>query len=357
KKMAGILPKNKANGVDFCGVNSDYYIIRSDLGCYMFSTNFHRGYNLTVHNLHPSCRGGDHYLALDDNTFYIIKGNSYRRVSDMTRDIDAVVSDLHPNCRGGDHYLSAYGNFYVIFQSRGVYRRTTDLSKDSGAYECTLHPNCQDGLYYWGTKSHSYFVKPKGQWGFEYHKTDNLNKDTDAATFSIHPDVLNFLPGGLAETQGPAFGKWELIKTIFNDSETPIEWNKKITRKVGYTKSKSSSLEHNWKVAISATYEPGDLIKLLSKFQFSMSAEYGGSSVNTENESWEEATEVEESVNLTLQAQAKLYVWQYKLGFGEDDVLFCRDLRFDDEPNPPADVPLPPANKHNYPTTKPRQME
>ena len=173
----------------------------------------------------------------------------------MSKDFEAAVFDHHPNCRGGDHYLSAYGNFYVIFKSRGVYRRTTDLSKDSDAVEYDLHPNCKDGLYYWGTKSYTYFVKPKDQWWVKYHKTDNLNKDTKAATYSIHVDVLNFLPGGLAETQGPAFGNWELIKTIVNDSETPLNWEKKITHKVGFTQSTSSSIEHNWTVAIGATYQ------------------------------------------------------------------------------------------------------
>ncbi|XP_017579681.1 uncharacterized protein LOC108443483 [Pygocentrus nattereri] len=343
--MAGILSKKQTKGVDFCGVNDNYYIVRSDLGCYMYSTNFHRGHDLIVYSLHPSCQGGDHYLAHNDDAFYIIKGNSCRRVSNMNRDLDSSVFELHPNCRGGDHYLSAYGNFYIIFKSRGVYRRITDLSTDGEAVEYTLHPNCQDGLYYWGTKSYTYFLKPKDQWGVQYHKTDNLNKDTDANTYSIHPDVLNFLPGGLAETQGPAFGKWELIKTIANDSETPINWEKKITRKVGYTKSKTSSIEHNWKVAMSATYSAGTLTESIAKFQFSVSAEYGGQSVNTDNESWEEATEMEESVSLALQPHSKMYVWQYKLGFGKEDVLFCRDLRFDDDSNHPTDVPLPHANK------------
>nr|XP_015217115.1 PREDICTED: uncharacterized protein LOC107075374 [Lepisosteus oculatus] len=343
--MEGIIPKSKAKGVDFCGVDSNYYIVRSDLGCYMWSTNFHRGSDLKVYSLHPSCQGGDHYLAYDDNTFYIIKGNVYRRVSNMSADTDAVVYDLHPNCRGGDHYLSAYGNFYIIFKSRGVYRRTSNMNKDSDAVEYTLHPNCKDGLYYWGTKSYTYFVKPKDQWGIQYHKTDNLHEDTKAETFSIHPDVVDFLPGGLGETYGPAFGKWELIKTIANDSETPITWEKKITRKVGYVKSKMSSIEHNWKVSMSATYQSGTLTESIAKFQFSLSAEYGGKSVNTEGENWEEATEVAESVNLTLKPHQKIYVWQYKLGFGKEDVLFCRDMRFDDDPTPPTDIPLPPARK------------
>ncbi|KAG7323157.1 hypothetical protein KOW79_012859 [Hemibagrus wyckioides] len=342
--MAGIVSKSKAKGVDFCGVSDNYLIVRSDLGCYLYSTNFHQGLGLTVYSLHPSCQGGDHYLAYDDSTFYIIKGNSYRRVSDMSKDLDAEVNELHKNCQGGDNYLSAYGKFYIIFKDRGVYRRTTDMSKDSDAVEYPLHPNCKDGLYYWGTKQYSYFLKPKGEWGIQYHKTDNLNKDTYASTYSVHPDVLNFLPGGLAITQGPAFGKWELIKTISNDSETPLHWQKKITQKVGYTKSKSSSIEHNWKISMSTTYQSGILTEGISKYQFSLSAEYGGQSVNTEEESWEEATETEESLDLTLQPHTKMFIWQYKLGFGKKDVLFCRDLIFDDDPNPPSTIPLPAAD-------------
>uniref|UniRef100_A0A3B3QZ32 Uncharacterized protein n=1 Tax=Paramormyrops kingsleyae TaxID=1676925 RepID=A0A3B3QZ32_9TELE len=331
--MAGILPKSKAKGVDFCDVDDNYYIIRSDLGCFMYSTNFHRGYDLKMYSLHPSCQGGDHYLAFDNNTFYIIKGNTYRHVSDMSKEFDSVVYNLHPNCQGGDHYLSAYGYFYIIFKSRGVYHKTSNMNKDSNAVEYQLHPNCKDGLYYWGTKSYSYFLKSKDEY---LHYAD---------TFSIHPDVLNFLPGGLGQTNGPAFGKWDLIKMISNDSEIPVTWKKKTTRKVSFTKSKLSSIEHNWKVNMSATFDLDALIAEIVKLQFSLSAEYGGTSVNTENENWEEATEVAETVILTLQPHTKMYVWQYKLGLGKEDVLFCRHMAFTDNPNPPSIIPLPPANK------------
>ncbi|XP_027010820.2 uncharacterized protein LOC113647978 [Tachysurus fulvidraco] len=276
--MAGILSKSEAKGVDFCGVDDNYYIVRSDLGGYMYSTNFHQGSNLTIYSLHPSCQGGDHYLAYDNSTFYIIKGNTCRCVSDMTNDYEAKVFDLHPNCQGGDNYLSAYGYFYIVFKSRGVYHKTADMNTDSNAIEYPLHPNCKDGLYYWGTKSYSYLLKPKGEWGIEYHKTDNLNKDTNASTYSVHPDVLSFLPGGLAATHGPAFGKRELIKTISNDSETPLTWQKKITKKVGYNKSHISSIEHNWKISMSSTFQSGALTEAIAKFQISLSAEYGGQS-------------------------------------------------------------------------------
>lgn len=231
--MPAIVPKSKAPGVDFCGVDEYYYIVRSDLGCYMRSTNFNEGKDLNVYSLHPFCQGREHYLAHEADLFFIIKGETYRRVSSMNTDTDAVVHNLHPNCQGGDHYLSAFGYFYIVFQSKGVYRRVTCLNTDSDAVEYSLHPSCRDGLYYWGIKGHYYFVKPHDQWGIQYYQTTNFNAIEDDETYSFHPDVLNFLPGGLAITQGSAFGTWEAIKTISNDSNTPITWNKKITRKGG----------------------------------------------------------------------------------------------------------------------------
>ncbi|KAL1250784.1 hypothetical protein QQF64_018580, partial [Cirrhinus molitorella] len=91
---------------------------------------------------------GDHYFG-GDSYFHIIKGNSCRRVTNLTTDSNAVVYSLHPNCQGGDHYFAAHGNFYIIFQEKGTYRTTTNMNLDTFAEEHTLHPNFRDGLYYW----------------------------------------------------------------------------------------------------------------------------------------------------------------------------------------------------------------
>ncbi|XP_048048501.1 uncharacterized protein LOC125269614 [Megalobrama amblycephala] len=341
--MNGIIPKSKAKGTDICGVNDYYYIIRSDLGCYMQSSDFNKGLDISIFSLHPACQNGDHYLGHEDGYFYIIKGNSYRRVKNLTTDSDAVVYSLHPNCRGGDHYLSAFGNFYIIFQGKGTYRRTTNMNQDLDAVEYSLHPNCRDGLYYWGLPNHYYFLKPVSKWGVEYYKGTDFSKDECTAVYSVHPDVLNFLPGGLSVTIGPAFGIWENIKTLTNDSNTPVTWQKKITRRVGYNKEKMTQITHNWKIAASVSTESGALAALIAKMQFSFSAEYGGSHVSTEKESWNEMTEEEEQLSFQLKPNESVYLWQYRMGLGEEPVLFCRDLKIDDEPNPPTEVPLPPA--------------
>ncbi|XP_015275427.1 PREDICTED: uncharacterized protein LOC107117777 [Gekko japonicus] len=343
--MPKIVPKSKAPGADFCGVDKYYYIVRSDLDCYMRSTNFNHGNDLEVFSLHNSCQGGDHYLAHEDGLFYIIKGDHYRRVSNMNKDDNAVVYSLHPNCQGGDHYLSAFGRFYIIFQGRGIYHRVTNMNTDEDAIEYTLHPDCQNGLYYWGTKDYYYFVKPHDEWGIQYFRCTDFHRNLDAVTYSFHGSVVAFIPGGLAINEGPAFGRWEAIKTISNDSDSPIEWNKKITKKVGCKKMKMSSVEQNWKINMKASYESGGLAEAIAKYQFSLSVEYGGRAVQTQQEDWSEATEVEESIHVTLQPESQMYIWQYRLGFGNEPVLFCRDMKFTNDSTPPTSVPLPPSNE------------
>ena len=53
--------EDKARGIDCCGDAEYYYIIRSDLGVYMRSTNFHQGNDIKVYSLSQACPWGDHY--------------------------------------------------------------------------------------------------------------------------------------------------------------------------------------------------------------------------------------------------------------------------------------------------------
>uniref|UniRef100_A0A8C1E641 Uncharacterized protein n=2 Tax=Cyprinus carpio carpio TaxID=630221 RepID=A0A8C1E641_CYPCA len=341
-KMKGIIPKSKAKGTDICATDYYKYIIRSDLGCYMQTSNINQGSDISIFNLHPACKNGDHYLGDWGSRFYIIKGKFYRRVTDLMTDSDAVVYSLHPNCQGGDHYFSDSGCFYIIFQEKGTLRKTTNMNQDTDAQEIPLPPNWRNILYFWAVQDHFNFLKASSEWGVEFCCAFSY-KDNCADVYSVHPDVLNFLPGGLSVTKGPAIGIWENIKNIKNDSKTLMIWEKNITKKVGYNKEKMTQITHNWKIGASATIESGELAKLIAKFQLSFSAEYGGSHVSTEKENWDEMTEVVEKIKFELKPDEHVYLWQYKLCLGEEPVLFCRDLTADDEPNPPTQVPLPPA--------------
>ncbi|ROL41916.1 hypothetical protein DPX16_1821 [Anabarilius grahami] len=346
--MSIIIPKSKTKSTDICGVGKYCYIIRSDLGCYLETSDLNKGSDISIFSLHPACKDGDHYLADENGYFYIIKGNSYRRVKNLTTDSDAKIYTLHPNCQGGDHYFATYYCFYIIFQEKGTYRTTTNMNRDSDAGESDLEPDCRNGLYYWGARLCYYLLKPVSEWGVQYYECSyitvrSLTNPDEQNFYSVHPDVVNFLPGGLSVTKGPVFGIWENIKTISNDSNTPVTWQKKIIKKVGWNKEKMTQITHNWKIDTSASAKFGELSKLITKMHLSFSAEYGGSHVSTENESWNEMTEVEEQLSFELKPNESVYLWQYKLGLGEEPVLFCRDLKITKDPNPPTEVPLPPA--------------
>ncbi|XP_065110020.1 uncharacterized protein [Paramisgurnus dabryanus] len=360
--MAGIIPRSKTKGVDICAGKEHCYIIRSDLGCYMQTSDLNKGSNISIFSLHPSCQNGEHYFADMDGYFYIIKGESYRRVKDLSTDADAVVKDLHPELQGGDHYMSINNKFFIIFQESLTIKKTYHLNRfrymwhkilsksftiifpeSNPKLKPKLNPKSRDGLYFWGLSDDCCFLKPVSEWGVEYGRIINLEENGHLQMFSVHPDVVNFLPGGLSITRGPAFGRWEIIKTIRNYSDATGKWGQKITTKVGYNEETIKQITNNWKIETSLSSEPTSLAALITKCQLSFSAEYGGSRVDTTQKSWNKAIEVEEELTLELKPRQCIYLWQYILGLGDEPVLFCRDLIIGDQPTPPTDVPLPPA--------------
>ena len=333
--------------MDLCGDGGYSYIIRSDAGVFMKSDNLNKGSNIEVYNLHYSCRGGDHYLAVN-GYFYIVLGTSYRRVTDMSTDADAVVYTLHKNCQGGDHYFCMNGKYYIVFQRRGVYRRTTNMNKDEDAVEYSLHSSCRDGLYYWGDGGYAYFIKPVGQWGHsyhfnflpQYHQTSNLNKNEDKKDFSFGMDAVIFLPGGMAIIPGPVYGEWKLLQGFKNTSGVDANWSKEVSHQKGAKKEKLSSIEHNWNIKVSASYSSGDIAALFAKFQFSLEESYCGKSVDTTTESWEDVTTVTEKISVKVKPCQEVSVWQYKLGFGGEDIVFCPRMEMTNSKKPPTSIPL-----------------
>ena len=225
-----IEPDNKGKGTDICG---DIYttIIRSDLGCYIRCTDLQNGSNIQIHPLHSSCSHGDHYLAYSDREFarvgsdypiyFIIKGNEYRQVMNLSTNAVTNIGNLHKFCQGGDFYLafSKYWAFtidpvfFILFVEKGIYRVVSNLetaceSKWSkyDKTEYNLHSNCKGGLYYWAEKTiwtgdiWFYFIKQIDKSGFQCHCTQDLTTDKNGRDIIPHPDVTKYIPGGLAVT-------------------------------------------------------------------------------------------------------------------------------------------------------------
>ncbi|XP_074838580.1 uncharacterized protein LOC142004788 [Carettochelys insculpta] len=338
-----LVPHKDAPGTDIFFISKGYFIVRSDLGCYLRTDDLNKGKNIKIERLHPACQGGDHYLGdiHDPPNIYIIKGNSYRVVKDLSTDAGAQVHDLHPNHCNGDEYLRCFSAFYIIFLEQEKVHKVSNLTQPH--YEVlTLPPQWKTGLYFFSHGLDVVLIKVDEKWGPQMYHYLEPNYE-QVGYYSMHPDVLNFLPGGLIFTQGDSVAGWECIKTLYNSSDSSITWTGKVTHKVGYAKHRMSTIEHNWNISPEMSIGAGELTRLITQLQFSFKAQYGGKSVLTEQEDWNEAQEKEESLSVTLEPKKNLYIWQYRLGMGQEPVLFCRDVEFTKENHPPEHIPLPPV--------------
>ena len=206
-------PKRKT---EFCGTGDKLYIVRSDLGEYLESSDFTKGTDTVIRYLHPDCRDGDHYLSylhtpwLDaftsisyESHFIIISGDHFRRVTDLSTAANMTADTrLHEKCRGGDFYLATSStSFVIIFSEQGMYRVVSDLGTAKDAKEYKLHDTWKGGLYCFATKTYwfamatvrYYLVRLEaGEHRFLYNK--DLQADcASGATQSFHPAVKNFL--------------------------------------------------------------------------------------------------------------------------------------------------------------------
>lgn len=128
--------------------------------------------------------------------------------------------------------------FFIIFQNQGEIRWVSDSRTDDGEKNIVLHPECRKGLYYFRISKLLTLIKVDEKWGAQFYLYNEMNSAS-----------LNFFPGDLSLTKGIACGGWECIKTLHNDSNSPITWSNKVTHKVGYAKQQMSSIEHSWSIS------------------------------------------------------------------------------------------------------------
>lgn len=336
--MATVASRTDSPGTDVFATRHGAFIVRSDLGCFLQTLDFRSGQDIKVWELHPACRGGDHYMGdPSSSAIYLLRGDTFLRVLDLTSEPSAQALPLHPSCQGGDHYTFCEDRFFVFFLGRGIVLSVADLATGSSAKEIHLEPGFTEGLYYYGSDAaHLACFRVDAENGLCAHLRSTVGHQE---VFSVHPDVLAFLPGGLAVIYGPSFGVWEFLKLISNATDLPMPSSDEITRKVGYSKRALSQ-----KFSISGTLDPESLIVSLLQSQFALPAAHGGIGLRTEQEEWEEVAEEEEPLRVILQPRQKLYWWQYRLGLGKEPILFCRSLKVTRSPAPPTHIPLPLAD-------------
>ncbi|XP_062994097.1 uncharacterized protein LOC134406551 [Elgaria multicarinata webbii] len=302
-------------------------IVRPDLNCYLLLPSLPTSPCADLCPLHPSLRDGEHYFGSHwHDSIYVIRGNKLLEAQDLNSEPSGQPHLLHPSCCGGQHYFAVAGGSFGIILSPGTVTAVKDLT--TGEPDPVVDP----GQHSWSKEkmgsSRSYLY---------WQLWDNFSGEF----FSFHPNILNFLPGGLGLIRGPAFGAWELLIIFHNYSDSPATKIQRVFRKVGCAKDKLADVGNSWTVSLSDTPAPGSIAVAIAKAQFALPTQYGGMGRNTEQEEWEDAREEEKTLQFTLQPEEAAYVWQYHLGLGKEAILFCRGIKVTHSSDPPSEIPLP----------------
>ncbi|XP_061447074.1 uncharacterized protein LOC133367182 [Rhineura floridana] len=303
-------------------------IVRPDLNCYLLLSNLPTSPCAELWPLHPSLQNGEHYFSSRwHNSVYVIRDNKLLETQDLCTEPRGQARRLHPSCCTGQHYFIVAGGSFGIILSPGTVTAVRDLTTGEP------DPDVDPGHHQWSNE------KMGSQRSYLYWQLwDNFSGEF----FSFHPSVLSFLPGGLGLAKGPAFGAWELLKTLHNYSNVPITKLQGVFRKVGCARDKLADVGCGWMVAsLPDSPEVGSVAMALAKAQFALPSQYGGVGLNTEQEEWRDTCEKEETLQLTLQPEEVAYVWQYRLGLGKEAILFCREIAVTHSCDPPSEVPLP----------------
>jgi len=338
-----IVPHQHTDGIDICSVTKKQFaIIRSDLGCWMSTTDLHEGSELQVYKLHENCTGGDSYCADYSGKYYIIKGTYYHSCKDLSTDKDGEDYSLLDGNQGGIHYFNWGGEFTLVTGKSGQkIIWTTNMNKFEAGNANYLSPLLSAGSYYWANKNYvcAMFQPNEDVGGLYFNEGNNPVMNNYKGEYVTVPmDVVNFLPGGIAQSQGKAFGKWRLLySTTATDPVPQI-----IQTYIGFDSSAVSSITDNWTFNGNMTLSEFTLLKLMCQYQFSLDATYGGISTDTTSLDWDKLYIGNVHTNpypVDIPANGTAYVWQYRLGFGEKTCLYGNQLQVTLDSNPPDTPP------------------
>lgn len=288
-------------------------------------------------------------MKMEGGSFVIIKGTYFTTVENLWSPESPVEwNEMSSLCQRGDHYMYTETAKFVIVQGSTYYMVPNLYSTTTDGYNI-LQDDMKNGLYYYGLGDNFCAIhertKDSIDLGTVYTKTDRLS--LEGTDYYVYPDFLNFLPGGISLSFGTASPRWELLKTFTNSSATALQWSQEVSQKVGYNNTQFEQIEKNWEVSaeasISTSFSGGFLVKAAVEAQFSLSATFGGASLESHQQDWSNEHTLTESLAVEVEAGKSVYIWQYRLEFSESTtaVLYCRDVAITDSNTPPSLIPLP----------------
>ncbi|EMP26819.1 Nuclear factor of activated T-cells, cytoplasmic 4 [Chelonia mydas] len=277
---------------------------------------------------HPSRENGSSIHIVGPCSGIQIGHNNSMKVTKGSR---PVTGSLVPwkDSPGTDIFRNDSGDC-IVCSDLGCSLRKEFLEDRHNVKIQSLHLACRSGDRYMGCVGdpNIYILK-----GGSYQVVKDLSIDEKPQVFDLHPRRVTL-------TKGISSAGWECIEILQSNSDPPITWSDKITHKVGFTMQYMSSTKRKWSISVELSCGAGELTKLIAQFQFSLKFEHGGRNVHTWQEVRTEAQEEEASVQVNLERKQNLYICQYRLGIGQEPVLFRRNTQFTKAKNPPDNIPL-----------------
>jgi len=307
-----IVPHTK--GIDICSHSKKHFaIIRSDLGYFMVTTDIHEEVDAPVYRLHDNCSGGDAYLADDHGYYYIIKGTKYHSCKNLNTDADGEDHDLVDNMQGGDHYYNWGWENTIVYGKSQKIMFTLVMDSQPAANPGYLSPMLAGGSYYWAN-DYVYAMNHVWEQGVvTFNEGCNPVEDWNKGDhITVAKNVVNFLPGGIAQSHGKAFGKWV---AICSNTDTG-RW---VIYKIGFDVQAAQTIVLYMDCN---TIPKIELLKHMCQYQFSLDASYGGISTDTTNLDWDNTS----GGDITQPTVSGGVLWQYQLGFGQTSYLYDTQL-------------------------------
>jgi hypothetical protein len=355
-----IVPHTKDSKWDIIGINDNpffpgeglLYVIRNDMDnpYYMKLANVIDS-KPEVSNLTPGLRGGLHWAGYYYNGGsyykYAIDETQYWRVVSIENGEKDPKKNLATDFKNKDHYFCRSKYFYAVDLNKGLYYHAKSLAETPT--KVTLRSDLGTGadqinpIAMWaGTNNYYILTMDKNNIPVVRYTSDPLDKLGTWIELDISNAMRSFLPGGSSNLHGGAAAKWVVIPGAgyVNNSDTEYSYKVTQTIKTGYSNTATNTLEQNWKISetISSEESAGVGADTL-KMQMSLTAEFGGSEIQTSSSTWEASVENETELPMTAPPNGMVELYQVRVDGGNLSAILYGPFESTITGEPPTEDP------------------
>lgn len=294
------------------------YIVRNDLdNSYYMKLDGLNDSEPEVSTLWSGMTGGLHFVGwYSDETHYkyAIDGTQYWRVTNIESGPINSKTNLHKNYRDRDHYFERGGNWYGVDVHNSKYwTNTGGYSKSGTKKDMRSDIISMNPIAMWANGDYYYVLTMDANGEPVVKRTTSiLDKKKSWTDQYLSAAMKNFLPGGTSNMHGSAQAEWVWVDGIINsNSDQPQEGTH--TRKVsqGYDSTTTNSIEQHWSISETLKSEVSAGIGAdMLKESMSLTAEFGGSEINTTSSTWSVCVEDDSTIPMSAPGRGRVDLYQ-----------------------------------------------